>query len=676
VSSRLPLILKAARQLGLPSLISYARYQFGLRSGFYRWLTSSPPQVSTGSFQPVIKLPTQQSLAAALGEQTKLLLEEAAEIIQGKARLFGNEPVPLQLVPAGKLAHWTAYEQGRHPSEVSDIKFLWEPARFGWVFILGRAYHLTGDENYPLTFWKQVEIFLAANPPYQGPNWCSGQEVALRLIAFVFALQVFANSPHTTAERGADLVQAIANHAARIQPTLVYARAQNNNHLLTEAAGLYTAGLALPEHPASHRWRTAGWRTFNQALLDQIASDGSYVQQSCNYHRLMLQATLWVNSLSSSDHPPLELPMESRLRLAAATRWLARLMDPLSGQVPNLGPNDGAYILPLSSCPFNDYRPVLQAATSAYLGETLCPPGPWDEMRLWLRPAAKDDKQLASQPEPKLKGAGQEDDSPHILHSRTMDSWAYLRAACFQARPGHADQLHLDLWWRGLNIALDPGTYLYNTPPPWDNSLARTEVHNTISLDDNDQMMRAGRFLWLDWAQAETVSYQAAQDGALSSITAQHNGFLRLGALHKRRVELRPDGYWIKDELLPCGRWEQKKSAARARLHWLLPDWPWELLDNDSQEDKQGLTRLRIKSPHGWVKLHIQMTPGHPSEGLDSDRQIQLVRAGQLVYGSGQVSPIWGWISPTYNLKVPALSFAAYQTGQLPLSFTSRWIFP
>jgi hypothetical protein len=674
VCSRLSLIFKAARQLGLPALISYAGYQVGLRSGFYRRVTSTAPQAPAGPFQPVLELPSRQALTAALGEQTSLLLEQATEIVQGKVRLFGNEPVPLQLAPAGKLAHWTAHERGSHPSGVSDIKFLWEPARFGWAFILGRAYHLTGDESYPRAFWKEVELFFAANPPYQGPNWCSGQEVALRLIAFVFALQVFATSHQTTAERAARMIQAIATHAARIPPTLVYARAQNNNHLLTEAAGLYTAGLALPEHPSSRRWKESGWRTFNQALQDQIASDGSYIQQSSNYHRLMLQTALWVSSLSTKNHPLPALPLESRSRLAAATHWLVDLLDPLSGRVPNLGPNDGAYILPLSTCPFNDFRPVLQAATSAYLGEGLYPPGNWDEMRLWLRAAAKDGEYIAQEPEPKPKEGG--DGGPHVLRNPTQYSWAYLRATRFHARPGHADQLHLDLWWRGLNVALDPGTYLYNTPPPWDNSLARTEVHNTISLDDNDQMTRAGRFLWLDWAQAEIVNCQVAQDGSLCSITAQQNGYIRSAALHKRWVEPRQDGWWVKDELLPCGPRPKGSSATQARLHWLLPDWPWELVSVDSQAGNQDTNCLRIESPHGWVSLQIQMTPGHLSQGPDPDQKIQLVRAGQLVYGSGPISPTWGWSSPTYNLKVPALSFAVYQTGQLPLSFTSRWIFP
>ena len=81
-------------------------------------------------------------------------------------------------------------------------------------------------------------------------------------------------------------------------------------------------------------------------------------------------------------------------------------------------------------------------------------------------------------------------------------SWAYLRTAQFTSRPSHADQLHLDLWWRGLNIARDAGTYLYNAPAPWDNSLTTTLVHNTVTINGRDQMTRAGRFLYLDWVNA------------------------------------------------------------------------------------------------------------------------------------------------------------------------------
>ena len=54
------------------------------------------------------------------------------------------------------------------------------------------------------------------------------------------------------------------------------------------------------------------------------------------------------------------------------------------------------------------------------------------------------------------------------------------------------DQLHFDLWWHGINVAQDAGTYLYNGEPPWDNPLVSTRVHNTITIDGRDQMTRGG----------------------------------------------------------------------------------------------------------------------------------------------------------------------------------------
>jgi hypothetical protein len=323
----------------------------------------------------MIDLPEPKDLVRILGDQVSTLFAEADEIVNSQVRLFGNSPVPLELTVPEPLAHWTEYEIKGWSRETDDIKFIWEPARFGWAYTLGRAYHLSGDERYAKAFWIYTETFLDANPPDRGPNWVSAQEVALRLIALSFAYQVFAKSNQSTHTRIDRLSISIAAHAARIPPTQAYARAQNNNHLLVEAAGLYTAGLVLPDHPDSHRW--CGTVGVGQRALQSQINDGTYIQHSTNYHRLMLQAALWVQHIGG------KFPVASSQRLAAATSWLLNLIDPFSGQVPNLGPNDGAYILPLTICPFADYRPVLQAASLAFLEQLPFPSGPWDEMVVW-----------------------------------------------------------------------------------------------------------------------------------------------------------------------------------------------------------------------------------------------------------------------------------------------------
>jgi hypothetical protein len=56
--------------------------------------------------------------------------------------------------------------------------------------------------------------------------------------------------------------------------------------------------------------------------------------------------------------------------------------------------------------------------------------------------------------------------------------------------------------------------------------------------------------------------------------------------------------------------------------------------------------------------------------------KLQLVRAGEMLYGEGAVPPIMGWCSPTYTVKVPALSLIATLENRPPLGFITRWQFP
>ncbi|HZD56049.1 MAG TPA: heparinase II/III-family protein, partial [Anaerolineales bacterium] len=259
---------------------------------------------------------------------------------------------------------------------------------------------------------------------------------------------------------------------------------------------------------------------------------------------------------------------------------------------------------------------------------------------------------------------------PLIL--RTNDSWGYLRAARFNSRPGHADQLHLDLWWRGLNVAQDAGTYLYNAPPPWDNSLSQTEVHNTITVEGQDQMTRAGRFLWLDWAQGEVLEHNS--DGGRMS--AQHDGYRRWGVLHQRAVECREGRWIITDNLIPAG---EVGSASRARnsplvlrLHWVLPDWPWAIEDLPAETG----TQMLIQSPYGWIKLRVKFIPKTGRADNDHPHGAQLIRAGELVHGTGSASAILGWVSHSYGYKEPALSLSIETESPLPVTIITQWDFP
>jgi hypothetical protein len=425
---------------------------------------------------------------------------------------------------------------------------------------------------------------------------------------------------------------------------------------------LYTAAAALPTHPEAKRWKKLGWKWLNAAFQSQIDVDGTYIQQSSNYHRLMLQAALWVFNVQRNAFPNEAFPTAILERLTAAARWLYQLMDSLSGGVPNLGPNDSAYILPLSTCPFSDYRPVVNAAGTAFMQKRLVQAGPWDEMTAWF--GLENMPQLTKKP-------GQNDvlrdSSAHTLHHK--DAWAYLRAVQLHARPGHADQLHLDLWWQGLNIAQDAGTYLYKAAFPWDNALTHTAVHNTIMVDNMEQMRRGGRFLYLEWAQAESPKYEQAQDGSWQRLSAQHNGYRRLGIVHKRVVTVDEQGQWVISDLV-SGASDQK--AHQARIHWLLPDWEYKV---ESEQENSAATILLISPWSTQISLKLRWMDA-PGQTASQAFQWGLARGGQLAAGTGPVHPTWGWTSPTYGYKMPALAFFVTVGDRPPIHIQSEWGFP
>lgn len=703
--SRFSIIYKALKELGPQQLGLYAWYQFGLYSGHLRRSTNAALKKTEAHperlrFNPPLNLPGQDSLIATLGKNgIKRLMEEAEEILTGKVRLFGSQPVSLELTCGQSLHPWPSYEinsdyLNQLVGDKKDIKYIWEPGRFGWAYTLGRAYYLSGSEKYAESFWGNFEKFLDANPPYHGPFWVSAQEVALRLIALVFALQVFWSASPSTAERRSRLKEVICEHAARIPPTLAYARAQNNNHLLSESTALITAGTVLPNHPSAQKWRSTGWRLFNQAIQDQIADDGTYIQHSTNYHRLMLQISLWVLTLDRSSASPnqetrsaSELSPVSLAKLKSAVRWLFTILDEENGKVPNLGPNDGAYILPLTICPFEDYRPVLQAAACAILGERPLSPGPWDEMNLWIGSQKPDttagNATIAGISIPSSM-------SPHVLRIPDFDSWCYMRVAHFNARPGHADQLHVDLWWRGYNIAQDAGTYLYNADPPWDNALSHTDVHNTLMVNNLDQMNRVGRFLYLDWAQSHLLQHEKGKNGQWERVTAQHVGYNRLGVTHRRQAAANIEGKWIiEDTIIPSDTNLSKKfSPYRICLHWLLPDWPWEIqaagLSQSSGVPADELDPSADLPPADYLPITLtqQSLKGLISVRISTDHSgaingTQVARAGQLLFGEGQPAPHWGWVSPTFGVKSPAISLRVCITAsELPVTITSLWTLP
>jgi hypothetical protein len=145
------------------------------------------------------------------------------------------------------------------------------------------------------------------------------------------------------------------------------------------------------------------------------------------------------------------------------------------------------------------------------------------------------------------------------------------------------------------------------------------------------------------------------------------------------------DGKWIiNDHILPVRPIKPKQETAfdernptqsrvyQACLHWLLPDWTWELETSSDQLQ----AALRLRSPKEWLEIAIGIEPATQVKKDSNPIEIRIYRAGEAIYGTDNGDEIKGWISPTYGYKVPALSLEVQIDSRLPIRFSTEWQLP
>ena len=174
----------------------------------------------------------------------------------------------------------------------------------------------------------------------------------------------------------------------------------------------------------------------------------------------------------------------------------------------------------------------------------------------------------------------------------------------------------MDLWIHGHNIACDAGTYLYSGEGIWRNGLAHTSVHNTVTVDNKDQMTVVSRFTWTNWSKGKVLQHNE------KLWQGEHDGYRPV--THKRTVMMLEDDRWLVIDNLVAN------EPHKYKLHWLLNDYPFEQIGNSVSLSLNGMK----------YKVQVGMIEGNGN--------FSLVR--------GDPNSTRGWCSRYYGHKEPAIS--------------------
>lgn len=535
----------------------------------------------------------------------------------------------------------------RDPRAVGDCKYLWEPNRHLHLVTLAQAYALSGEQQYAATLRAHLESWFDACPFRRGVNWSSSLEAGLRLINWALAWQLLGgvDSPVFAGEGGDAFrrrwLESVYQHA-EFACGHFSLHSSANNHLIGEAAGVFTAAMAWPHWGRARRWYDVSRAILEREALLQNAPDGVNREQATSYQQFTFDLLLLPLLAAHANGD--EFPAEYRSRLEGMLVFLASVMD-VGGNLPMFGDADDAYVARLDPrASFDRCKSLL--ATGAILfdrGEFKAKAGALDDKTRWLLGPEAD----------RLFDAVDASAATLPMRRAFPDGGYYILGCDFEgpdeirlvadagplgyreiAAHGHADALSFTLSLGGVEMLVDPGTFAYHTESEWRSYFRGTSAHNTLRVDGLDQSQPGGNFMWLRKASAACTAWKASADQ--DCFEGSHDGYAGLAdpVIHRRRVTLD----------------KRARTLALADTLEMQGEHQVELFFHCAEGSRVEPIPGGVSVTRGGRTLRIRW-PDVPGARVD-------IR-------EGSIAPISGWVSRRFDRKVaaPTLAWIARLAG-------------
>ena len=534
----------------------------------------------------------------------------------------------------------------RNVKEAGDCKFVWEPNRHHQLVVLGRAYRASGDVRFARAVAEQLDSWLTQNPFGVGMNWRSGLELAVRLINWVWAIDLIRESNVIHGDLHRRFLDSVSRHVWEIDRK--YSRGSSvGNHLIGEAAGVFVATSYFQNLRHASRRRQRSWEILNREILGQTYPDGGPREHTTGYHLFILQFFVVAGIIARATRR--DFPSSYWSRLEKMFEFLAALSEG-GDRVPMLGDGDDGYVLDLGHDP-RCVQEWLAVGTALFTRvDFKARAGGYAEPVEWLlgESGRRGFLSVADTPDETIGSRSLKDSGLYILQHGRLDSLERI-SIVFDCGPlglepmaghGHADALGFTLRAFGKDVFVDPGTYDYFSYPQYRRHFRSTRAHNTIEIDGRDQSEMLGLFLWGRKAKARCLCWEPSDAGG--KVIGEHDGYTSLKdpVVHRRTIELHGPARTVvvRDEIEACD-----KHEIALYLH---------------------LAEHCIATSAGANRFLVDVGGGSVEIDLDPRLQTELLK--------GTEDPIHGWVSRGYHQKTASTTIVGRCscTGSVCLTWT------
>ena len=595
----------------------------------------APPSGPSGAW---LTLPAPDSIDA------QPYVDAADAILAGRLNVFAMRGAPLGFPPqwnkdprTGTVAPMVFGKTLNYRDErlVGDIKYLWEPSRHLELVTLAQAWYLTGQDPYLRAIRTLLDSWLDQCPYMMGVHWVSSLEHSVRLVNWAATWHVIGGdqSPLFAGSEGARFrerwLTSVFQHCHFISGHFSK-HSSANNHLLGEYMGLLFGCTTWPMWPEMSAWADMAKKGFEEEALKQNATDGVNKEQAIYYHHEVMDMMLLCGTLLRANGQDFSRAYWQRLEKMC--EFVHALMNQ-GGEVPMIGDADDALMVRWDPSPgFDIYKALLSAGSTLFNRPEFKYKAPdFGAKNAWLLgPGAAE--RFADLPIKVSPPTTAFSEGGYYIMGTNFDTAREVRAVvdCAPlgylsiAAHGHADALAMVLSVGGQELLSDVGTYAYHTQKAWRDYFRATHAHNTVRVDEQDQSVIGGNFMWLDKAEARCLAFEQQQ--GVQRFSGQHNGYERLSdpVSHQRDISFdeRTLTFTVSDAL-------RFKGEHLVELCWNLHDQCTVRHDGGVLIIERGgqTATLKVSTDHGAL---------------------------ELITRYGQESPIGGWMSHGFDEKTPS----------------------
>ena len=562
-----------------------------------------------------------EEISRRAGRNAQRLLDEPWSLLSRKINLTGaidwhRDPLSDYRFDRVFYADVQVYEL-----DGVDVKYVWELNRHQFLVELARGWRFTGEDRFAARARELIIDWIEENPLYEGVNWTSALEVAVRAVSWLWTLALTADYDGWQNRDWRRIVGSLADHAEYIRGHLSLFSSPYN-HLIGEATALYLLSGVLDGLPRADLWGVESRRILAKHGPKQFYSDGFCVEQAVGYHFFTLGFLIQAVVASRAAGEPME---KLEMALPGAFTAGAAFRQP-DDRWPAIGDVDSARSIPIHHDDFWDFRSLLSLGAVLFqLPELKTTAGAAGEEIFWLLGCGG----LKAWDELDSRAAASTTVFPQagyaIARSEEQQRADWL---LFDAGPladgihhdstnsvahGHNDLLGLLLFQEGTPILVDCGIPDYNGPRQWVDHFRGPAAHNTLEVEGAPAARTAGRLAWSNACRRPRL------DANLSAQAWLLRGRVELpaGASIQRAILGLPGvGVWIAD-MVKCGKprkvrwcWHLPASAAPhvvadANCYWKLAcQHGIVAMWTRNKKVSARLETASAESPIAWISEH------------------------------------------------------------------------